>query len=47
MSFFADIGLFMIDEVHILGDERGPAVRPAVHLVCLNAHARMSCALCG
>ena len=27
MSFFADIGLFMIDEVHILGDERGPAVR--------------------
>ena len=29
MSFFADIGLFMIDEVHILGDERGPAVRVA------------------
>jgi ATP-dependent DNA helicase HFM1/MER3 len=27
MSFFADIALFMIDEVHILGDERGPAVR--------------------
>jgi hypothetical protein len=27
MSFFADIGLFLIDEVHILADERGPAVR--------------------
>jgi replicative superfamily II helicase len=35
MSFFADIGLFLIDEVHILADERGPAVR----ITCTSSHA--------
>lgn len=30
MSFFADVGLFLIDEVHILGDERGPALEAVV-----------------
>lgn len=30
MSFFSDIALFCIDEVHILGDERGPALEAVV-----------------
>ena len=48
MSFFADIALFMIDEVHILGDERGPAVRVPLSTLaslCCSAWMRLRRAL--